>query len=475
MCNKYKLVGFINLFDLVPDFVYPIYKCKGKYYFQHGENGLIQDFIMVKKSLLNKIKKTKMLPHITVSSESKMIYAFQTDKSTIVYGNALYVAGYINRQFVDNKALNTDEILMEIIDDFLEDTKEERRIQENESSANQIGIINVDGEKVNKLAYCFNEIKSNYLEYILATKKVFSSRLVLGQVFVIAILCIVIFMQYKTPDTLDYQLNTTDNSLSMSIVTPDPSSVLHSNISINGPYSTLLPMHTVLFTSVPERDPKPASISTPTPTHSMPTHVFTSTPTPTPTPMLTPSATPTPTPTPMPTPSATPTPTLTPSPSPMPTSILKATPRISAHSENGYAYKDGEWWIIDDNGELYSIVDRPLDWNEEKTNYDFRDSVITDKSELCKKYNGVVVNSLGLTDNRAGSNLRAAISISGSAYGASEHENSTIIKKLRGNETVYVHFGFYDSGGNKWYYVTCEDGQEGLILAKRLLLVYTDQ
>lgn len=31
--NQYKLVGTMNMFDIVPDFVYPVFESQGKYYF----------------------------------------------------------------------------------------------------------------------------------------------------------------------------------------------------------------------------------------------------------------------------------------------------------------------------------------------------------------------------------------------------------------------------------------------------------
>ena len=40
MLEQYKLVGTMNIFGLIPDFVYPIFESKGKYFFQNSDNCL---------------------------------------------------------------------------------------------------------------------------------------------------------------------------------------------------------------------------------------------------------------------------------------------------------------------------------------------------------------------------------------------------------------------------------------------------
>ena len=38
--NRYKLIGTMNMFGIVPDFVYPIFENNGKYYFENSYNSL---------------------------------------------------------------------------------------------------------------------------------------------------------------------------------------------------------------------------------------------------------------------------------------------------------------------------------------------------------------------------------------------------------------------------------------------------
>ena len=49
MKKKYELVGFVNLLNIRPGFVYPIFKNNGRYYFQHGEDNRICEFEEINK------------------------------------------------------------------------------------------------------------------------------------------------------------------------------------------------------------------------------------------------------------------------------------------------------------------------------------------------------------------------------------------------------------------------------------------
>ena len=51
----YKLVGFINLYNIIPDFVYPVFSAHNKFYFQDGKSIFINKFYEVQTDLSNKI------------------------------------------------------------------------------------------------------------------------------------------------------------------------------------------------------------------------------------------------------------------------------------------------------------------------------------------------------------------------------------------------------------------------------------
>lgn len=60
MLEQYKLVGTMNIFGLIPDFVYPVFECKGRFYFQNSDNYLnIHSFDEIYGE--NNINRIKML------------------------------------------------------------------------------------------------------------------------------------------------------------------------------------------------------------------------------------------------------------------------------------------------------------------------------------------------------------------------------------------------------------------------------
>ena len=122
---------------------------------------------------------------------------------------------------------------------------------------------------------------------------------------------------------------------------------------------------------------------------------------------------------------------------------------------------DGEY---DDYDDYYDDDDdeepQPMYWTAYMANHNFPTGVIRDVSYMRDRYNGTAVNCLGLMSNQ-GSNLRSETNFA----------DETIIRKLHADVTVYVNFRFYDAGGVEWYYVTCLDGQEGLLYANRVMLI----
>ena len=82
--EKYKLVGVLNLFDIVPDFVYPIFERENQYFFQHGDDDSLRllDFLPVKESAIDRIVllkdlKVNKLSQIWFSVSSKPLFGFQ--------------------------------------------------------------------------------------------------------------------------------------------------------------------------------------------------------------------------------------------------------------------------------------------------------------------------------------------------------------------------------------------------------------
>lgn len=122
--NSYKLVGVINPFGVVSEFVYPIFENNNKYYFQSSENNTIKSFREIPKPLHKKmihffndeyINSLNINKTYVIGDEK--IIAFEINKGCFYISN---VTDFI--PFIEN--FDTDDhILMEEICDFLNKNK----------------------------------------------------------------------------------------------------------------------------------------------------------------------------------------------------------------------------------------------------------------------------------------------------------------------------------------------------------------
>ncbi len=125
MKSQYQLVGFINLFNIIPDFVFPVFKKGNELYFQEGENNYIKRFGIIKQNIIEKIIPLDNIYNnrpIIIGLDSQPIYAFQESKQNIIYG----IASEIKRYF--KKYIPLNNILKHEIADFLEDISSEKKI-----------------------------------------------------------------------------------------------------------------------------------------------------------------------------------------------------------------------------------------------------------------------------------------------------------------------------------------------------------
>lgn len=106
MGNAYKLVGFINMLDLRPGFVYPVFVNNGKYYFQHGINNTLFRFVEVQENVMDKLIPLTEDRDICVTLESNPIYAYQKRNGSIKFGNIATMKRYVN----DGISINTGRI-----------------------------------------------------------------------------------------------------------------------------------------------------------------------------------------------------------------------------------------------------------------------------------------------------------------------------------------------------------------------------
>ena len=122
MSEKFKLIGFMNLFDIVPDFVMPIFEKDNKYYFEIGdeESLIITEFAPVKESAISEIVflgdvKSNIVGTKELTLANEPIFAFQSSKEDVFVGTFEEMKEYL-------KSFKTDsDVLSEIIRDFLGD------------------------------------------------------------------------------------------------------------------------------------------------------------------------------------------------------------------------------------------------------------------------------------------------------------------------------------------------------------------
>lgn len=125
--KQYELCGFLNMFDIVPDFVYPIFQYRCGYYFQEGENDIITDFVPVKPLIYSRVQQISNYKDIIgirnkkLEINSKPLYAFQTSQSKIICGESDVLLNFFDNYRTENVILKEEiqDFRNEIIDAFL--------------------------------------------------------------------------------------------------------------------------------------------------------------------------------------------------------------------------------------------------------------------------------------------------------------------------------------------------------------------
>ncbi len=122
MLNLYKLTGFIDLFDIIPNFVFPVFEKDGKLFFQNGHKNRIEEFVEVKKSVYSKLIPLQNCKskEIIIDQTADPIYAFRKDASKIEFGDASYFQKFFQDYTTE------DNLLKKKINDFLEEISVKR-------------------------------------------------------------------------------------------------------------------------------------------------------------------------------------------------------------------------------------------------------------------------------------------------------------------------------------------------------------
>jgi len=120
MQGIYKLVGILNLFNVIPDFIYLVFERNKQYYLLTGDEETlrIKEFVPVKNSAIGRIIKlsylnTNEIQQVDFTKESKPIFGFQVSDTEVFLGFFEEI-----KEFLQNFETQ-DEILKEEISDFL--------------------------------------------------------------------------------------------------------------------------------------------------------------------------------------------------------------------------------------------------------------------------------------------------------------------------------------------------------------------
>ena len=115
--KKYRLYGYINLFGIIPDFVYPVYYQNGEYFFAHGDKFFIQNFFRVKRDYLKDIQRLpEQYGEIKCQIGDEQIYIYEKSYGEILFGIGYSLVKKLSDIKIDQRIL--DNILEEFREDF---------------------------------------------------------------------------------------------------------------------------------------------------------------------------------------------------------------------------------------------------------------------------------------------------------------------------------------------------------------------
>lgn len=139
--KQYELCGFLNMFDIVPDFVYPIFKCENTFYFLDGSKDKIDNFIPMKSSIYEMVQMIGNIETIIgtkrelLTINSRPLYAFQTKQNEIVCGNIELILDFFDSYTTNNI------ILKEEIEDFKMELGDFKIPRKSKVNKNRISIF----------------------------------------------------------------------------------------------------------------------------------------------------------------------------------------------------------------------------------------------------------------------------------------------------------------------------------------------
>lgn len=122
MFAPYKFGGILNMFDICPDFVFPVFERDGVYFFEdvNESTGKIEEFIPVKEDAIRLVKRVEEFElsktlNNSFSVGSLALVVFQLSDSYLQVGTIAELKNFLLTYETEDKFLNDE------IQTFLED------------------------------------------------------------------------------------------------------------------------------------------------------------------------------------------------------------------------------------------------------------------------------------------------------------------------------------------------------------------
>lgn len=107
--ETYKLIGYVDMFQLKPDFMYPVFECGGEYYMGHGDSRHVKEFFRLKASYVDHIQE---LPDqyrgMSLKKGSEQIYIYKTEEDDLLVGSGRRISAHLKCMSIDNEILRRD-------------------------------------------------------------------------------------------------------------------------------------------------------------------------------------------------------------------------------------------------------------------------------------------------------------------------------------------------------------------------------
>ena len=115
--KRFRLCGYINLFGIIPDFVYPVYYQNGEYFFAHGDKFFIQNFFRIKRDYLKEIQGLpEQYGQVLCEIGDEQIYIYEKSYGEILLGTGYSLVKKLSDIRIDQRILHN--VLEEFRDDF---------------------------------------------------------------------------------------------------------------------------------------------------------------------------------------------------------------------------------------------------------------------------------------------------------------------------------------------------------------------